>query len=199
MTREEIATTAERIRQLGVPDILNRWLSLTPEAFAMNEQRKREIMKPGPKEQALRETRNTTTRAMVAAVDGSKIATAPPPSEATKESDVKQAVAKKAPAKAAAKPKVAPAARKAAKPAAKENARTPVSGRPDGLRDGSKQAAMLDLALRQEGATEAVICKALGWKKCRVTLKRVCEKVGAKLEAKKNAAGETVYFATANK
>lgn len=84
------------------------------------------------------------------------------------------------------------------------NARTPVkektkpaveSGRPDGLRTGSKQAVMLDLALAEGGATEKAICTQLGWKKCRVTLKRVCDKVGAKLTSAKSPAGETVWQA----
>lgn len=91
----------------------------------------------------------------------------------------------------------------AAKKTAKAKARTAVKGattsRPDGLREGSKQAVMLDMALRDEGATEAAICKKLGWKKCRVTLRRVADKVGAKLEPKKNVAGDVVWYATMKK
>lgn len=101
----------------------------------------------------------------------------------------RKAAKAKAPEKAKDAKKAAPVKKVAAKVA------KAAGGRPDGLREGSKQAIMLDLALRGEGATEAAMCKKLGWKKCRVTLKRVAEKVGAKLDAKKNAAGETVYFA----
>ncbi len=91
----------------------------------------------------------------------------------------KKAAGKKAP-KTPAAPKAAPAAS---------------AGRLDGLRTGSKQAQMLDMVLDPTGATEAEICRALGWKKCRVTLKRVCEKVGATLVATKND-GTTVFTAT---
>ena len=69
------------------------------------------------------------------------------------------------------------------------------AARPDGLRTGSKQAIMLDLALASGGATEEAICKELGWKKCRVTLKRVADKVGAVLTQTKNAEGKTVWSA----
>ena len=55
---------------------------------------------------------------------------------------------------------------------------------------------MLDLALAPGGATEEAICKELGWKKCRVTLKRVCDKVGATLTQAKNGEGVTVWSAT---
>lgn len=109
--------------------------------------------------------------------------------------------AKKAPAKkpAAKAPKTTarkPAAKKAGKtPAAVDNARTPAGARPDGLREGSKQAVMLDMVLAPNGATEAEICKKLGWKKCRVTLKRVCEKVGVTLLTSK-VDDKTVFTAT---
>lgn len=67
--------------------------------------------------------------------------------------------------------------------ASRKNARTAVSeatARP-GVKPGSKGEIMLKMVLRPEGATEAAICKELGWQKCRVTLKRTCEKVGATL------------------
>lgn len=110
-----------------------------------------------------------------------------------------KAAAKKTTRKAAATKKPA-----SAKSPAAANARTPVKAkstaatgdRPDGLRAGSKQAMMLDLVLRDQGATEKALCAELGWKKCRVTLKRVCEKVGAKLKSEKNVAQETVWYAT---
>lgn len=124
-----------------------------------------------------------------------------PAAEAAQQQETAMKTAKKAPAKttAAKAPKATarkPAPKKAGKtPAAVENARTPAGARPDGLRAGSKQAVMLDMVLAPNGATEAEICKKLGWKKCRVTLKRVCEKVGATLVATKND-GTTVFTAT---
>lgn len=170
-------------------------------------------MKPGPREIALRASREvaaTSAKAVPAkAVSDSKRVDNPPALPANQENvmisiNANVATPKSTPAKAPAKappkakkPAPAPAAKaKAPKPAAKANAPAASSGRPDGLREGSKQAQMLDLALQPEGATEHTICKALGWKKCRVTLKRVCEKVGATLKTSKNAKDETVFFAT---
>lgn len=69
--------------------------------------------------------------------------------------------------------------------------------RSDGLRPGSKMAIMIDMALRPQGATEAEICKKIGWKKCRVTLTRTAEKIGAELVHEKGPTGETVYKAVA--
>ncbi len=132
-------------------------------------------------------------RTLDAALLGTRIEFTPPtapaaaqPQETTMPTKPKKTTktATRKPAAAKTKPK--------AKTASTANARTKVAGRPDGLR----QAQMLDLALRDEGATEKAICAALGWKKCRVTLKRVADKVGAKLKGEKNVAGATVWFAT---
>ena len=83
----------------------------------------------------------------------------------------------------------------ATKKSAKGKSRTAVKGktsaRADGLREGSKQAQMLDLALDPAGVTEAAICKKLGWEKCSATLGRVCDKVGASLVRK-----DGKFFAT---
>lgn len=119
------------------------------------------------------------------------------PKQPKQETDMTtKTTAKKAAPKAAKKPAGKPATKTPRKgKAAAENARTPAGARPDGLRPGSKQAQMLDMVLAPTGATEAEICRALGWKKCRVTLKRVCEKVGATLVATKND-GTTVFTAT---
>jgi hypothetical protein len=97
-----------------------------------------------------------------------------------------------APAPPAAEPMESTVTKKTStKKAAKAKARTPVkaaaktTGRPDGLRTDSKQAKLLDAAVAAgaKGSTEAELCKKLGgWKKCAVTLRRVCEKVGAKVE-----------------
>ncbi len=123
------------------------------------------------------------------------------PKPPKQENDMATKTAKKAPAKKPAPkaPKTTarkPAAKKAGNtPAAVDNARTPAGARPDGLRAGSKQAVMLDMVLAPNGATEAEICKKLGWKKCRVTLKRVCEKVGVTLLTSK-VDDKTVFTAT---
>lgn len=77
----------------------------------------------------------------------------------------------------------------------KARAAQAAKARPDGLRAGSKMATMLDMALRPVGATEAEICTAIGWKKCRVTLGRAAKKAGCELTHEKNEAGEVVWKA----
>lgn len=60
----------------------------------------------------------------------------------------------------------------------------PTGDRPDGLKAGTKLAKLLDAAVAAgpKGSTEDDLCKKLGgWKKCRVTLRRVVERVGGKL------------------
>lgn len=100
----------------------------------------------------------------------------------------------------AAKPAAAPRRKASAGPRKAPATPAPAAGeRADGLRTGSKQAVMLDMVLSDTGATEAELCKALAWKKCRVTLKRVCEKVGASLKSDKVEGRGTAYFATMTK
>lgn len=71
----------------------------------------------------------------------------------------------------------------------------PVDGDPKFPREGSKNAQMLDFVRRPEGATEAEICSAIGWKACRATLGRVCSKAGLPLRAEKDAeTGRHRYF-----
>lgn len=43
MTPEQIATTAQQIRDAGLPDFCNRWLAMTPEAWAANEAARKRI------------------------------------------------------------------------------------------------------------------------------------------------------------
>lgn len=109
-------------------------------------------------------------------------------------------------AKKAARARSAPRQRVGARPQAPKPAPAKPSPAPsaspairaDGLKPGSKQAMLLDLVLQPgPGKTEEELCKALDWKKCRVTLTRVCERVGAKLDkSAKNDAGVTLFKAT---
>ena len=122
MSPAEIAATAQMLRDAGMPDFLNRWLAMTPEALADNERRRIEMATIGPKEaqrRAQRETkmtgreaRSATAKAMVAAVDGPK--KVEPPASPAEESGVsKKKPAKKAAPKAKAKPpKIAKSAKK---------------------------------------------------------------------------------------
>ncbi len=250
-TQAEIDAIAEQVRAAGIPDALNRWIGATPEEIEAAELRsrrtEREIAMPakiGPKEQALRDLRNTkitetpgkpqrvkalrqmldTTARTPQAVAPKPEAPAPaqpkepvtmntqtgivgaPPANAKAPVEPKAPKPAKAPKKPAAKKTAKKAAKKTAKlagkaktkPAAAKAAKSEPSTagkRPDGLREGSKQAVMIDMALDAKGATEAEMCAKLGWKKCRVTLGRVAEKIGAKLE-RREVDGESRWFAT---
>lgn len=150
------------------------------------------MAKPGPKELQRRALREANVRPRVGSVSRSTIAktgtllAAPNlDAQAAIDAATKETTMKKPTKKTATKRK--PAAKKA-----KASAGT----RADGLREGSKQAIMLDMVLRDEGATEKAICKKLGWKKCKSTLGRVAAKVGASLVSSKNVAGDVVWFAT---
>lgn len=60
------------------------------------------------------------------------------------------------------------------------------STRPDGLKAGTKLAKLLDAAVDAgaKGSTEAELCRKVGWVKCMATLRRLCDRVGAKLDRK---------------
>lgn len=134
----------------------------------------------GKKEQALRATRTggSKTKPKLAALaamipGGANVLVDPAAKDVV--ADLKNPPPHAAPANG-------PKRARAAKPAKAAKAAKAVGGRPDGLREGSKQAIMLDMVLAKDGATEEAICKKLGgWKRCRVTLTRVCDKVGAEL------------------
>src|SRR5512146_1321619 len=122
---------------------------------------------------------DVTARAMIEAVDGPKKQGA-----AAAEKEKTMTTKKEKPTKKAAATKArTPVKTPTTKTATTTTKTAPTTGRPDGLREGSQQAKLLDAAVAAgaEGATEAELCKKLGgWKKCASTLRRVCEKVGAK-------------------
>lgn len=60
-------------------------------------------------------------------------------------------------------------------------------------KDGSKNAIMLSMVAREGGASQSEICAALGWKRCRVTLKRAAIKAGLTLKLVKVAGAESRY------
>ena len=53
---------------------------------------------------------------------------------------------------------------------------------------GKRTDGLLDLALRPEGVTEPELLAALGWKSCRVTLRRACDRAGAELTMSRRSA-----------
>jgi hypothetical protein len=93
----------------------------------------------------------------------------------------RKAAAEKAPK--AEKPAKAPKAPKAATA-------------PAGDKGPTKREIMLSMASRKEGATEAEICEAIGWKACLVTLRRVCEAEGYDLRTERQKGARARYYAT---
>ena len=60
----------------------------------------------------------------------------------------------------------------------------------------SKRDLMLDMVCRKGGATEAEICKEIGWKKCLVTLRRAAAASDVALRTEKVPGGRARYFGT---
>lgn len=184
-SREKIAAN---IRDAGIPDALNRWAQSAP-ANPTKEQGTEPMLSTEPTGTTKPATKKAGTPTKTA---GKPTAIKPP--NAVKPSDKVAKVpagakALKAPPKAPAKPAGKEAAKKPAKAAKGAKAPTVAAdfrNRPDGLRRGSKLALLLDAAAAagKAGATEAELCKKLGWKACAVTLRRVCDRVGAKCERK---------------
>jgi hypothetical protein len=54
-----------------------------------------------------------------------------------------------------------------------------------GLKAGTKPAVLVDMVLRPGGATEAEMCKKIGWKKCLVTLRRACAAANVELRGER--------------
>ena len=165
------------------------------------KEREQAMAKIGPKEQQRRDLREArVNRSPKTRPDSPAAKPQEKKAMTTKTKTKTKKTTKKAPAKKA--PKTAPKKKSLIARIMSVGTVTPDGGaggsseRTDGLRTGSKQAMMLDLAMEPGGKTEAELCAALGWKKCRVTLKRVCDKVGATLTQTKNGEGVTVWSAT---
>jgi hypothetical protein len=88
------------------------------------------------------------------------------------------------------KPKTAPP---------KKQVKTEAKRRADGLLEGSSAALLVDTVLRKQGATNAELCKAVGWKQCLPYLRKSCEQAGVKLRTEKPEGELTRYFGTARK
>lgn len=101
-------------------------------------------------------------------------------------------VATAAKAKPQAKPKPAPkAAAKKAKPV--------TALRPDGLREGSAGAKLVDFVCRKQGATNSELCEMIGWKQCLPFLRKSCDQAGVKLKTEKVEGQRTRYYGKAAK
>lgn len=61
------------------------------------------------------------------------------------------------------------------------------------FREGTKQRLIIEMLSAPGGTTEEAILERLGWVKCRVTVKRVCDRAGKPLQ-KREENGETIWY-----
>lgn len=207
ITRDDIRKTADRMRELGVPDNLNRWLKMTPATYDAHEaaksriaaqQRGETILKPavtiGAKEGVLREQPAEIINGAATVADCPQPATKPAaPAQpaataATKESSVKTTAAKKtAKPKTSAKVQEPTSENRRAPESAKANARTPVkkpdlkatTGKPAKQKPESKADVIDRLLKRAAGATRKELSDATSYP--HVNLRMAAERAGMKL------------------
>ena len=97
----------------------------------------------------------------------------------------------------ATKPKRKSKRKPKAKPKAKPLTKAATKLRPDGLREGSAGALLVDTVCRKQGATHAELCEAVGWKQCLPFLIQSAKQ--AKVTLRKEREGREVrYFGTAS-
>lgn len=86
-----------------------------------------------------------------------------------------------------------------AEPATKAK-KAPKAVRPDGLKEGSAFAKMVDLVVRPEGVTYQELLDATGWKDCRPMFKKGCETANVEVRTEKIEGTRSVrYFGTYRK
>lgn len=197
MKQQEIDAIAERIRAGGTPDFLNRWVGMTPETLAANEEaRKRQIVNMerrtamptmGPKEQALKQLRNQRDKPFTEEPDMPRTTKTSAPAQPAK--------AAAAPA-APKKPAVAKTTAKTAKSKTKASARsrTPVvdpNAPTKAVRPGSKMETIRGLLTRRNGCTAAEIKESCNWPS--VSVPQQAKSLGITLHKHKGEDGVTRY------
>lgn len=185
MSPDDIKKIAQQCKAAGIPDLLNRWLVMTPEQLAESDQRisgqreafrkRRTTMKTvGPKEAQLRASRADHTEPKASAA-----------AEPTKESAMsKSTVSKKT--KTEAKP---------AKAKKENKVKTAKTAAADGIRPGTKLALVVDLLKRPEGCTTKDVLNATGWPA--VSMPQQAKAAGIKLKKEKKEGDVTRYYAAA--
>ena len=83
------------------------------------------------------------------------------------------------------------------KPKAKPKAKRPTKLRPDGLREGSDGALLVDAVCRKAGATHAELREIVKWKSCLPFALKMAAKAKVKLR-KERQGREVRYFGTAS-
>ena len=96
---------------------------------------------------------------------------------------------------AAAKAKASAKSKPVHKPTAKKK-QGEVKLRPDGLREGSAGAKLVDTVCRAKGATNRELCEAVGWRQCLPFLRKSCDQAGVKLRTEKKEGELMRYYGT---
>jgi len=97
----------------------------------------------------------------------------------------------------ATKPKRKSKRKPKAKPKAKRPTKAATKLRPDGLREGSAGALLVDTVCRKAGATHAELCAVVKWKACLPFMLKSAKQ--AKVNLRKERQGREVrYFGTAS-
>jgi hypothetical protein len=91
------------------------------------------------------------------------------------------------------KPRPKPKAKPKAKPPTKDATKL----RPDGLREGSDGARLVDTVCRKAGATHAELCEIVNWKSCLPFMLKMAAKAKVKLRKEREGA-QVRYFGTAS-
>jgi hypothetical protein len=81
--------------------------------------------------------------------------------------------------------------------ASKRSAPTTTNVRPDGLREGSAGAKLVDFVCSRKednGATNKELCEYIGWVQCLPFLTKSCEQAGVELKRKKVDGQPTRYY-----
>lgn len=212
MTQDQIAEVAARIRALGVPDSLNRWLKMTPEAFAENEKARARIVKQvrdrAPVRHNEKPARSTISTGLPrglepagktmlqeiqkAAVAAKKARLRKMNEDRIMKTKTKTKAAKAAPkAKAAAKAPKAPKTARAPKIAPEAAPKVAVAG----VRAGSKTALIGEMLLRSQGCTTAEVLEASGWPS--VSMPQQAKACGLALRKEKEKGQPTRYYGVA--
>jgi len=194
---EQIAANARAAKNAGIPDNLNRWLSMTPEKWEAHQTAIARITAQqrgdfklnsniGPKEAALQKQRAVMNKSVTAVTPETKSAEPAKP----KENAVKSSASKKK-AKTA-NPKTSKKAGTEKRPQAA--ARTAVKGitTAKGVRPGSKLEIIVGLLKRKEGCTTAQVLAATKWPS--VSMPQQAKAAGLELDTVKEGR-TTTYWA----
>src|SRR5262249_5543226 len=92
----------------------------------------------------------------------------------------------------ATKPKRKSKRKPKAKPKAKRPTKAATKLRPDGLREGSAGALLVDTVCRKAGATHAELCQIVSWKSCLPFMLKMAAK--AKVALRKRREGAQVRY-----